>query len=104
PLLSWRVAILPYLGEDVLFKRFRLDEPWDSPHNKALLPLMPRVYGLPSAKPGDPSLAAGMTHYQVFVGPGTAFEPRKVGEFPHAPRTPLPGWRVIDFTDGVSNT
>jgi hypothetical protein len=33
PLLSWRVAILPLIDEDALYKRFHLDEPWDSPHN-----------------------------------------------------------------------
>ena len=27
PLLSWRVAILPYLGQDALYKQFHLDEP-----------------------------------------------------------------------------
>ena len=36
PLLSWRVALLPFL--DVyrgarLYHKFRLDEPWNSPHN-----------------------------------------------------------------------
>ena len=30
PLLSWRVAILPYLAEDAPYKEFKLDEPWDS--------------------------------------------------------------------------
>ena len=29
PLLSWRVAILPYLDENELYKQFHLDEPWD---------------------------------------------------------------------------
>src|SRR5262245_10678862 len=29
-LLSWRVAILPYLEQDNLFKSFKLDEAWDS--------------------------------------------------------------------------
>ena len=42
PLLSWRVAILPYLEEDGLYQSFKLDEPWDSPHNKPLLERMPR--------------------------------------------------------------
>ena len=37
PLLSWRVAILPYIDEKALYKKFKLDEPWDSPHNKELL-------------------------------------------------------------------
>ena len=31
PLLSWRVLILPYLEQETLFKRFHLEEPWDSP-------------------------------------------------------------------------
>ena len=30
PLLSWRVAILPYIGQQGLYNRFNLDEPWDS--------------------------------------------------------------------------
>ncbi|HMC64014.1 MAG TPA: DUF1559 domain-containing protein, partial [Gemmataceae bacterium] len=34
PLLSWRVALLPYVEEEKLYKEFRLDEPWDSTHNK----------------------------------------------------------------------
>ena len=37
PLLSWRVLILPFLGEQELYRRFRLDEPWNSPHNVPLL-------------------------------------------------------------------
>ena len=44
--LSWRVHILPFLGEDGsrLYSQFKLDEPWDSSHNKALLPLIPQAY------------------------------------------------------------
>ena len=34
PLLSWRVAVLPFLAQRELYARFRLDEPWNSPHNK----------------------------------------------------------------------
>src|SRR5205807_1197555 len=37
PLLSWRVMLLPYLEQDALYRAFRLDEPWDSPHNIQLL-------------------------------------------------------------------
>ena len=36
PFLSWRVALLPYLEQIPLYNKFKLDEPWDSPHNKAL--------------------------------------------------------------------
>ena len=51
PLLSWRVAILPYLEQQELYDKFKLDEPWDSPHNKALLKEMPPVYPVP--EPGQ---------------------------------------------------
>jgi hypothetical protein len=99
PLLSWRVAILPYIGEAQLYSQFRLNEPWDSPNNKALLPLMPKEFDLP----GDPNTGTGMTHYQAFVGPGTAFEPRKRGPG-GVPGSVVAGSRMIDFTDGTSNT
>ena len=44
PLLSWRVQLLPYLGEEKLYKEFHLDEPWDSEHNKKLIARMPDVF------------------------------------------------------------
>ena len=50
PLLSWRVAILPYVEQQALYNKFKLDEPWDSPHNKALIEEMPAVYACPSGK------------------------------------------------------
>ncbi len=70
PLLSWRVAILPYLGQGALFREFKLDEPWDSTHNKKLLARMPDLYSPPGINTTEPF----STFYQVFVGPGTAFE------------------------------
>ena len=42
-LLSWRVAILPFIDQDALFKEFKLEESWDSPHNLKLLPRMPTI-------------------------------------------------------------
>jgi hypothetical protein len=73
PLLSWRIAILPYLeaSDAALYKQFHLDEPWDSPHNLALVKQMPDVYADPSYR----ELAReGKTTYQVPVGPGTIFD------------------------------
>jgi hypothetical protein len=74
PLLSWRVLILPYIGQRELYEQFRLDEPWDSPHNLALLDRMPEVY----APPEVPRLLVEThgTFYQAFVGEGAAFEGR----------------------------
>jgi len=86
PLLSWRVALLPYLDEKLLYNQFKLDEPWDSPHNKKLLAKMPKVY-----MPLGVDTKMHSTIFRVFVGPGAAFEGTK-------------GMRVASFTDGTSNT
>lgn len=42
--LSWRVHLLPFMDESVLYEQFRLDEPWDSEHNLALLERMPDAF------------------------------------------------------------
>ncbi len=91
PLLSWRVAILPFIEQDNLYNEFHLDEPWDSPHNIALLPRMPKVYRSP-----DRAVAvqaeAHSTFYQGFVGPRTGFGSVQGLKYPQ------------DFPDGTSNT
>ncbi len=69
PLLSWRVLILPYLGQGDLFKQFRLDEAWDSPHNKPLIDRIPAVFRDPGET--EPSIR---TRYQFPIGKGTIFE------------------------------
>lgn len=71
PLLSWRVLLLPYLEERELFRQFKLNEPWDSPHNLSLLPKMPYGY---CPLDGSPPLEPYTTLFQVFVGKGSAFE------------------------------
>jgi RNA polymerase sigma factor (sigma-70 family) len=63
PTLSWRVALLPYLGEDTLHRQFHQDEPWDSPHNKALAARMPAVFETP-VSPAPP----GQTRIRGFAG------------------------------------
>ncbi len=87
PLLSWRVAILPYLEQQELYNKFKLDEPWDSPNNKPLIKEMPQVYLCPSRR----SPEAGTTTYRVFVGNGALFEEGQSMGFQNV-------------TDGTSNT
>jgi hypothetical protein len=41
PAHSWRVLLLPYLGYDELYRRYRFDEPWNGPHNSLLAGEMP---------------------------------------------------------------
>jgi len=70
PLLSWRVQLLPYLELDSLYKQFKLDEPWDSEHNKKLIARIPPIY-----QSGGELNRAGKTRYVVPVGKGTIFPP-----------------------------
>jgi RNA polymerase sigma factor (sigma-70 family) len=87
-LLSWRVLILPYVEQDALYRAFKLDEPWDSEHNKKLIAQMPKLY----APVGDvQTKEKNMTFYQVFTGKGTVFEGSKALKFQ-------------DILDGTSNT
>jgi prepilin-type processing-associated H-X9-DG protein len=94
PLLSWRVAILPYLGHRALYDRFNRDEPWDSPHNRALVTEMPSVF----ACPGGPERREGRTGYRVVVGPKS--EPTSV----NTPFEPTRGVDRREITDGEANT
>ena len=75
PLLSWRVAILPYIEQNNLYTQFKLDEPWDGPNNRLLLSRMPKTY----SNPIDPS--DQNTPYRVFTGKGTIFEGREPLQF-----------------------
>jgi hypothetical protein len=87
PLLSWRVAILPYLEQEKVYQQFKMDEPWDSEHNKKLLASMPAVY----APVGGEVKEKYVTFYQGFVGKGTVFEEKQK-------------ITIASITDGTSNT
>jgi len=89
PLLSWRVLLLPYMEGGHLYRQFKLDEPWDSPHNIKLLDRMPAIYRPPE---GSSAAMPHTTFFRVFVGPGAAFEGR------HGLNT------KTDFPDGPGNT
>jgi hypothetical protein len=83
--LSWRVKILPYIEENELYRQFRLDEPWDSAHNKKLLARMPAVYRNPNL-PDETK-----TNYLAPVGEDTIFSGEE-------------GARIGEIRDGTSKT
>lgn len=88
PLLSWRVAILPYVEHISLYEQFHLDEPWDSPHNRSLLDQMPDVYRSPNATESP----ASESNYLAISDPRSLF--------------PSTGETIAfrDCPDGISNT
>ena len=83
--LSWRVHLLPFLGELQLYQQFHLDEPWDSDHNKTLIEKMPALFQSPGVT------EEGQTSMHVFTGKNTPFDGEK-------------GTTLANFTDGTSNT
>ena len=94
--LSWRVHLLPMLGEQALYERFHLDEPWDSPHNIQLLSEMPSVYACPSVV-----IEPGFTVYQVPYTDTTANpEPQDLSMF-NADGEPISIGQIADGTMGT---
>jgi hypothetical protein len=86
PLLSWRVELLPYMEQQTLYNEFHRDEPWDSPHNLALLERMPPTLASPSG-----AQQPGKTRYVALKGDGTVFRGKEPVKLAH-------------ITDGTSRT
>jgi hypothetical protein len=101
PLLSWRVALLPHVGEGALYKQFDLNEPWDGPNNKKLLEEMPDFYATPGGERG------AVTHYRGFMAAPDG-KVRTAWATIRAEEAPLGFWggRFWEETvsDGTSNT
>ena len=90
--LSWRVHILPFIGEGQLHAEFKLDQTWDSEHNLKLLAKMPEVFSAFPVQAFAPvNLRPGYTTFVAPVGEGTIFGGTKPVTFG-------------DITDGTSNT
>ncbi len=77
PLHSWRVLLLPYLENEEaaeLYAAIRLDEPWDSEHNRQYHDRCPALYRCPARgnRTHSPILPSETT-YSVILGEKTAF-------------------------------
>jgi hypothetical protein len=94
PLLSWRVALLQFGGapEINLYKQFKLDESWNSPHNLKVAQTVPFIYIDPQGPKCTPvtpistseldsvlwtmdSKRPNYTPYLGVTGPKAAFRP-----------------------------
>jgi prepilin-type processing-associated H-X9-DG protein len=90
-ILSWRVVILPYIEQDNLYRRMKLDEPWNSENNAPLSKAIIKTYLSPNSTQTTDKDGYGLTNYLAASGKGAAFEPGKK-------------LKIADFTDGLSNT
>lgn len=90
PLLSWRVQILPFVDENELYQKFKLDEPWDSPHNIKLVDQMPLVFADSSADLAELK-RAGKTRFVMPYGESCFFSGTE-------------GTTLDQILDGSSNT
>ena len=77
PLLSWRVALLPFLGHWDLYQQFDRDEPWNSHHNKTLIAHIPPVYQSPERWDEKTNYLAISGRSTLFYGPRPV-APRRV--------------------------
>ena len=87
PAHSWRVLILPFIGEDALYEQYSFDEPWDGPNNQLLSAQMPSQFNCPA----DDAVQPYVTNYFVVVGDETMFPGNKA-------------MKMADITDGTSKT
>lgn len=83
---SWRVELLPLLEQEALYKEYRLDQPWDSEANLAVLRKMPALFRSP-----NDALTSTNSSYFALTGSGTVFDGNE-------------GTKLQDIEDGTAAT
>ncbi len=86
PILSWRVPILPYMEENVLYSRIDISKAWNAPSNRATTSIPVDTFQCPSHSSSAPT-----THYLAIVGPQTAWPEAR-------------GRSLKEITNGPANT
>jgi hypothetical protein len=92
PMHSWRVLILPYLGEkeQALFDRYNFDEPWNGPDNSRLAESIPEIYQCPPDL-GHRNEPRPWTRVAVVVGSHTLWPGAESGS-------------LVEIPDGANDT
>ncbi|MBI3466519.1 MAG: DUF1559 domain-containing protein [Planctomycetes bacterium] len=83
---SWRVELLPFLDQMVLYQRYNFNETWDGPNNLKLLDEMPGVFHSPTS-----TAERQRTCIFVLTGPETIFSKKE-------------GTPISEILDGTSVT
>jgi type II secretory pathway pseudopilin PulG len=90
PMHSWRVLILPFIGQLALYNKYSFNEPWNGPNNIKLATQIPEIYRCPSGLTDTP-LRPDETEYFAIVGSETAWPEGK-------------GRKISELSDGTTNT
>ncbi len=83
---SWRLALLPYVEQEGLYRQYNFNEPWDSPINRRVLEQAPAIFRSPSEDQRSKN-----SSYFVLTGPDTIYSDKQ-------------GTKVVEIPDGTSNT
>ena len=98
---SWRVEILPFLGETGLYDDYRKDQPWDSQANKKVLAKMPMQYRHPADDRGGNYTA----YFAVVAENAGKSSGRYGGPTAWLPEgKPTEGFGFADVRDGTVST
>jgi prepilin-type processing-associated H-X9-DG protein len=93
PLHSWRVLLLPFFEQTALYDQIRLDEPWDSLHNKQFHNVVVPQYSCPD----NPLVAPGKAC--TYVAINGALRPA----LPDNGQRPRERDTMAHWQDGTSN-
>jgi beta-lactamase regulating signal transducer with metallopeptidase domain len=103
---SWRIELLPYIGQEALYRQYHFDESWDSEANKRVLEQMPALF----RHPLDDSKCTNAAYY-VLTAPKLLEETPAPGHGASPPEGGFPtafsaknGMSFGHITDGMSNT
>lgn len=73
PMHSWRVLLLPYLGQQPAYSQYDFQQPWNSPHNRKVLASI-SPYSTPERA------GAGLANYQLITGTECLFSGSRLAD------------------------
>jgi prepilin-type processing-associated H-X9-DG protein len=88
PMHSWRVLLLPFLDQQLLYEQYDFDEPWDGPNNSRLAAQTPDPFQCPE----EPRRMIPTTSYVAVIGSETMWpgsQPISLNDFTDDPAETL---------------
>jgi uncharacterized protein DUF1559 len=96
PMHSWRVLLLPFLGQNALYDAYKFAEPWDGPNNRKLADQIGSIY----LRSGLESDQVRTTSFVAVVGLETAWPGTKPLSFKYLDDGRHDTLLVVEVPDG----